>query len=197
MRGEIREGRFDIHHERESIISGTSKELVHTVGSEVEWWFFDQANTVIDPIYDVGSSTGTGRIWKGPVYIPVANASLLQGVTVQSDRGFYNTDILKLTINVDIVEERLALKGESSASYPNFNLMEVNPDYFLRDRIVFRHEVFTPTRVFPVGIIKDKYTLLSIELNQVNPEELVNDSQFQQYANYNPYNPSSLPSDAI
>ena len=194
MRGEIREGRFNVNYERSSIISGTSTEMVNTIGTTVEWWLYDQAATHIDPIYDVGSAdpaTG-GRRWKGPLIVPVINAFITQGSTVQNDRGFYNTDVLHLTVNVDVVEDQLSLTGSNASTIPQLKNVEINPDDFLRDRITFRHEVWTPTRVFPRGIIKDHYTVLSIELNQVNPDELVNDPQFQHYAGYNPFDPTTL-----
>jgi hypothetical protein len=66
--------------------------------------------------------------------------------------------------------------------------MDAFPDLYLRDRVVFRSEVFSPVKVGLHGLIKEKYTLVSIQCHQVNSEEMVNDSQFQQFANYNPFN---------
>ena len=192
MRGEGREGRFSVNHERQSLISGTTKELVNTVGNKVEWWFYDSAHTVVDPIYDVGANDSGGRRWVGPVVVPVVNSTITQGVTVQSDRGFYNTDVLSLTINIDLIEDHRNLYGKSAATYPNLTKMEVNPDKYLRDRVVFRDEVWVITRILPMGLITDKYTMMHVDCNQVNPEELVNDSQFAHYANYNPYDPTTL-----
>jgi hypothetical protein len=191
MRGENKQGRFDVAFERASFVSGTTTELVKTVGTTVAWWIFDEAATVVDPIYDTGSDSGTGRMWKNPLTIPVVNAHLEQGVTVQSDRGFYNTDQLIITINVDVIEDNLNFYGANMNNIPELANVEINPDDYLRDRIVFRDEVFTPIRVSPQGIIGDKYTLLQITCNQVNPEEMVNDSQFQHYANYDPFNPTT------
>lgn len=190
MRGERVEGRFSIDSERKSIISGTTKELVRTVGNQIEWWFFDHENTVVDEIYDVGSSNqGGGRKWLGPILIPVVTANLDQGVTVQNDRGFYNTDVLTITINMDVIDSgrnrtKLGIKGNSSATVPQLAKIQTNPDHYLTDRIIFRNEVFTPIQIFPEGIITDQYTLITVRCAQVNPEELVNDSQFQEYANY-------------
>ena len=192
MRGENKQGRFDVAFERASFVSGTTTELVKTVGTTVAWWIFDEAATVVDPIYDTGSDSGTGRMWKNPLTIPVVNAHLEQGVTVQSDRGFYNTDQLIITINVDVIEDNLNFYGANMNNIPELANVEINPDDYLRDRIVFRDEVFTPVKVLPQGIIGDKYTLLQITCNQVNPEEMVNDSQFQHYANYDPFNPTTL-----
>lgn len=194
MRGENKEGRFDIRYERNSFVPGTTTELGRTVGNNVEWWFYDGANTVVDPIYDVGGSTNQGgRRWRGPVIIPTVRAQLIQGVTSQNDRGFYNVDTLTITINVDVAEKHLSLLGANASTSPQLGIIELNPDDYLRDRVVYRSEVFTVNRVLPVGIIKEKFTLLSIECKQVNPEELDNDPQFQSYAQYSAFDPSTLP----
>lgn len=185
MRGERVVGRFSVDHERGAIISATSKEVVRTVGYNVEWWFYNSTSSVVDPIYDVGSNSG-GRRWDGPHSIPVVNAALFQGVTVQGDRGFYNTDVLRLTINMDVIDGS-SLSGAESQIIPELKYLPTNPDSYLRDRIVFRDQVFTPKQVFAKGIITDAYTLFSIDCNQVNSEEMINDPQFQAYANYNPF----------
>jgi len=194
MRGERREGRFSIDNERASIIAGTTQELVRTVGNTVDWWIYDPSSTVIDPIYDVGSSdpaTG-GRQWTGPLILPVVKAVIYQGVTMQNDRGFYNTDLLRITMNIDVIERGTDLVGSNSVTMPHFETFENNPDEFLRDRIVFRDEVFSPTKMYPLGIVKNKYTLWGMDCVQVNPEELVNDEQFRHYANYNPFDPTTV-----
>lgn len=191
MRGDNRQGRFNIQFEHASIVSGTTVELVNTVGTTVQWWLFDEANTVVDPIYDVGSDSGEGRMWKTPLTIPVVNAHLERGVTAQSDRGFYNTNQLTLVINVDVIEDMLNFYGANSTNVPELARVEIDPTEYLRDRIVFRDEVFTPIRVLPEGIIQDKYTLLRVQCNQVNAEEMVNDSQFQHYANYSDFDPTT------
>jgi len=191
MRGENKQGRFNVTYERGSSVSGTTTELVQTVGTNVAWWLYDQASTVIDPIYDVGADSGTGRMWKTPLTIPVVSAQIQRGVTAQSDRGFYNTDQLTILINVDVIEDMLNFYGANASNIPELSQVEVNPIQYLRDRIVFRDEVFTPIRVLPQGIIGDKYTLLQVICNQVNAEEMVNDSQFQHYANFSAFDPTT------
>ena len=191
MRGENRQGRFSVEHERNSIIDGTTKELVRTVGNVVEWWFYDPINTEIDPIYDVGaSSTGGGRKWTGPIQVPVVNASLFQGQTpANNDRGFYNTDMLRITINMDVIRNGKDMLGSNESTIPQLSKIEIYPDHYLYDRVVFRQTVFQPTQIMTRGIITDKYTLITVECAQVNAEELVNDAQFQTYANYLASNP--------
>lgn len=192
MRGEQVIGRFNINHERSSIISGTTKEVVRTVGYDLEWWLYRADLSLIDPIYDVGSSgTSGGRRWDGPYAISVINATLTQGITMQSERGFYNTDILSITINMDVIDGS-SLSGGESLPIPALRYLPSNPDAYLRDRIVFKDQVFTPKRVLPKGIITNDYTLFDIDCYQVNAEELINDPQFQQYANYSPFDPRDV-----
>ncbi len=191
MRSERVEGlRFPINHERGSIISGTTKEVVRTVGYDIEWWLYDQESTEVDPIYDVGANTG-GRMWIGPYHIPVINATLTQGMTVPSDRGFYNVDVLSITINMDIIEGS-RLSGGETTLIPQLRYLPTNPDAYMRDRIVFKNQVFSPRQILPKGIITNDYTLFGVECYQVMPEELINDTQFAEYAGYSPFGPKSV-----
>jgi hypothetical protein len=193
MRGDNKEGRFSVQYERGSSVSGTTSELVQTVGTNVDWWIYDSASSQLDPIYDVGSSSiSGGRKWKTPFTIPVVNARIQQGVSVQNDRGLYNTDIMTVTINVDVVQNHLNFYGANASNARQLSTIEINPDAYLRDRIVFRNQVFSPTQISLHGIIKDKYTLVQISCEQVNAEELVNDSQFQRYANYRAFDETTL-----
>lgn len=186
MRGQRVEGRFSIDSERESIISGTNSELVFTVGQYIEWWFYDEKKTQLDDVYDVGSASG-GRWYDGPHKIPVIHAALFQGVTIQNERGFYNADVLRVTLNMDILEENNQVSGSVFPAIVGLAKLPDNPDHFLRDRVVFRNEVFTIDQVMQKGIIKGKYTIITIDCIQVMPEEMDNDPQFQTFSSYNPY----------
>lgn len=191
MRGERREGRFSVIHERQDITGAITTEMVRTIGTTIDWWFYDPVNTVVDPIYDVGSyNSNGGRRWVGPIAVPVVNTSTFQGTTPSNDeRGFYNVDTLRITINVDVIREGNNLLGANSSTIPQLSLLEINPDHYLLDRIVFRHQVYQPVKINPLGFITDRFTVISIDCTQVNPEELVNDPQFQSYANFKFYNP--------
>lgn len=162
-------GRFGITYERKAILSGITADLRRPTGQYVNWWRWDSVHTSVDNVYDVGSIT-SGRTWKTPIVIPCVNAVIYQGVTLQDERGFYNTDVLRMTINMEDVERLLPTMPDS-------------PDSFLRDRIVYRNEVFRPTHFYPRGLITDKYTLFTLDASQINPEEMVNDRQFTAYSN--------------
>lgn len=168
MRASRPSGKFSTKYELDSMLDGIEQDLQHPVGQEVDWWLWDSTATVLDPIYGVGSSgdsTSGGRRWKSPFKMPVINAQVFQGQTMQNDRGFYNTDILRVTVSMNDVRRKI----------PD---LITTPDLHLRDRVIFRNEIFRPTRLYLRGQVLTTYTILTIDLTQVAPEELVNDEQF-------------------
>lgn len=169
-------GRFTIDYEAKSMYEGIGEELGATVGVDVDWFrwqdYYLEQNftTIVDDIYDVSSSNiGEGRRWMLPFKFPVIMAQFVRGTNVMNERGFYVTDTLRLVINVGEVERLLPT-------------ILTNANAHIKDRIVYRGEVFVPTRVLPRGSFGNRYTVVTVDCNQVNPEELVNDPQFQKYA---------------
>ena len=156
---------------------GIVAELGNPVGTEVDWWVFDSAGLVtnsatwVDPIYDVSDQTvGQGIAWLQPVKLPVIMAQQLRGTNIMNERGRYIVDTLRLVVSV--AEAKLFLP----------TLID-DPNIHIKDRVVFQDEVFIPTRVLPRGRYKNYYSVVTIDMNQCNPEELVNFKQFQDYAN--------------
>ena len=179
MRGNRLQGRFDIDgYETLSIYVGITEELGWTVGVQIDWWEWDQAylnnnySTVVDDIYDVSSSvTGGGRRWKTPIKVDVVMARFITGGNVMNTRGFYTSDTLRLVINI----------AEMNKKFPGF-LSTRDPSDHIRDHIVFNGQVYRPTVVMPRGHFSQRWAVLTVDCNQVNPEELVNDPQFQAFA---------------
>lgn len=170
MRASDPKGRFSMDYEVLSIRDGISEDLRRPAGQVMHWHRFDPVATEVDPIYDVGDYDG-GRRWVMPGFdVPAISAVIFQGQTIQNERGFYQSDIMRATLNVQDVDR--LLPGLRS-----------NPDKYYLDRIVFRNEVFTPSRLYLRGHVEQWYTILTLDLLQVNPEELVNDPGFAQYAN--------------
>jgi hypothetical protein len=168
MRAYTPGGRFDSDFETNDILVGVDTDLKRPVGTDADWWIYSTAATVIDPIYDVASST-TGRMWTGPYSIPVVRAVINQGQAKTSATGFYNADTLHLTFNIEDV-----------AKYaPN---IIIRPDINNRDRVVWRGQVYRPFSIQERGIISNRFTILAVEANQLMPEEMVNDSQFGLYS---------------
>ena len=177
MRGNQVQGRFKIEFEHKSIDEGIIDELRDPVGTTVAWWQWDpnalaaNYSNWVDPIYDVSNQEdGKGRRWMEPFDMPVVMAQQLRGTNVMNERGYYVTDTLRLVMAVTDVQRLIPL-------------MLTNPNAHIKDRIVFQDEVFVPTRVLPRGRYANNYAVITVDCNMVNPEELVNDPQFQNYAN--------------
>lgn len=177
MRGNKVQGRFKIDFENKSMEEGMVDELRDPVGTEVDWWTWDPTALAadyadwVDPIYDVSNQEdGKGRRWTEPFKLPVIMAQQLRGTNVMNERGFYTTDTLRLVIAVNDVQRLLPV-------------LLTEPNLHIKDRAVFQGQVFVPTRVLPRGRYANFYSVITIDMNLVNSEELVNDPQFQDYAN--------------
>ena len=166
-------GRFTTDFETQAIASAIDMDLKNPVGTRAQWWIFNSVLTDVDPIYDVGDSLPTftgGKIWDGPYTMPIVRAIIKQGQTKTSQQGFYNADLLHLTVNATDMEKLIP------------GIMN-NPDDVGRHRVVWKGEVWRPFQAQQVGVVAEGFTLLAIDCTQVMPEELVNDPQFLQYAN--------------
>jgi hypothetical protein len=176
MRGSKIQGRFNLDYETLSIYEGISEDLGGTVGVDVDWWRWqdyyltDNADTIVDDVYDVSSSeVAGGRRWMLPIKMPVVMAQFVRGTNVMNQRGYYVTDTLRLVINV----------GDAQRLLPS---LVNNPNNHIKDRVLYRNQVFVPTRVLPRGSFGYNWAVITVDCNQVNSEELVNDPQFLKYA---------------
>jgi hypothetical protein len=176
MRGTKLQGRFDMDYESKSMYEGIAEDLGGTVGVEVDWWRWqddyltNNYTDIVDDIYDVSSSVpGKGRRWMLPFKMPAVMAQFIRGTNVMNERGFYVSDTLRIVMNVGDVQRMLPGLLTDSNTH-------------IKDRIVYRGEVFVPTRVLPRGSFGYRWAVVTIDCNQVNPEELVNDPQFQKQA---------------
>jgi len=187
MRGTKLQGRFNMDYESKSMYEGIAEDLGGTVGQEVQWfrwqeYFLEQNYTdIVDDVYDVSSSVpGKGKRWMLPFNMPTVMAQVIRGTNVMNERGFYVSDTLRLVMNVGDVQRMLpGLITDSNAH--------------IKDRVIYRGEVYVPTRVLPRGSFGYRWAVVTVDFNQVNPEELVNDPQFQKYA----LGPVNEPRDAV
>lgn len=177
MRGSDVEGRFSVDYETLSMYDGMAEDLQNKVGKKVNWfrwqaWYLEQnIDTIADDIYDVSSaSQGEGRRWMLPFKLPVIMAQLTRGGNTMNDRGFYVVDTLRLVINA----------GDAQRLMPE--MLGDEPNLFMKDRIEYRGQVFTPTRVNPRGAIGYDFAVVTVDCTEVNSEELVNDPQFVRFA---------------
>jgi hypothetical protein len=176
MRGAKIQGRFDMDYESKSMYESIGEDLGGTVGVEVDWfrwqnYYLDENYTdVVDDIYDVSSPTpGKGKRWMLPFKMPVVMAQFIRGTNIMNERGFYVSDTLRLVMNVGDVQRMMPSLITDSNNH-------------IKDRVLYRGEVFVPTRVLPRGSFGYRWAVVTVDLNQLNPEELVNDPQFMGYA---------------
>lgn len=163
-------GRFDTDFETSEIHDAITKDLTNPVGTKALWYVWDSASTHVDSIYDVGASDGVGRRWKTAVEVPIIRAVIQHGTVEHSHEGFYNADSIHFTID----------RVELTKALPN---LLTNPDPLNRDRIVWQGQVYRPLLSQVRGIILEHFAIVSLDCRQIMPEEMVNDSQFQAYAN--------------
>lgn len=179
-------GRFDAEFETDEILSGIFADLTNPVGTTVLWYVFEPPTinattgqwvtsttvTDVDPVYDVGSykTNGTGgRKWRDPVKIKAIRAVLKQGQAQLNQRGLYAPDVLHAVFDKEYLLRQIP------------DLFDF-PDPLDRDRVVWKGQVYRPYLSQPEGIIAERYTLIGFDCQQVMPEEMINDPQFQAYA---------------
>lgn len=177
MRGYDSAGRFKVDYEILSMQEGMTEELVNKVGQVVNWFrwqdWYKQENfdTMVDDIYDVSSDVyNEGRRWMLPFKLPVVTAQITRGPNQMNERGFYVVDTMRLVINA----------GEAQRLFPE--ILRDEPNDFIRDRIIYRGQVFTPIRINPRGAVGYDYAVVTVDCNEVNSDELVNDPQFVRFA---------------
>ena len=177
MRGDQRQGRFKIDYEISSNDEGIVDDLRIPVGNTVHWWVWDptalttNAATWIDPIYDVSNqTTNQGVRWNSPFDLPVISAQVERGDSTPNERGFYTVDTMRLVVAVADLNRLLPT-------------MVTDPTSHIKDHIIFQNDVYRPVRVAPRGLYANRYSVVTIDLNQINAEELVNYPQFLTYAN--------------
>jgi hypothetical protein len=176
MRGSRLQGRFNLDYEAKQIYEAIQEDLQYPVGVEVDWfrWSSDWANDnmviIKDDIYDVSSSkAGEGRRWMLPFNMPAVTAQLIKGGNEENERGFYTVDTLRIVINA----------GDAQRLLPT---LITNPTQHIKDRVLYRGNVFVPQRVLPRGHFNYYFSVVTVECVQINSEELVNDPQFSQYS---------------
>lgn len=170
-------GRFDIDFEAKSIYGGMEIDLADTVGVNLNWWLWDSeflrenVSTIVDDVYDTSSQTSTtaGRVWRNPLTVQAVTAQIIRGSNAMNDRGFYVVDNLRIVFNV----------GQLRHLIPT---MLTDPAQHIKDRIEYKGQIYTPTRVFPRGHFGDRWAVITVDCNHVSREELVNDPQFRSYA---------------
>jgi hypothetical protein len=175
MRAHTPGGRFDADFESDRISEGITEDLANPAGNSAEWWKFNSVSSLVDAVYDV-EPIGTGRVWTGPSTLRVIRSSVTEGSSPLNTRGFYNTDTLHLTVNIDDMYDI------SSELFSDRSKIKPSIDLANKYRVVWKGQVYRPIKTQPAGLVANRHTLIVIDLMQLAPDELVNDVQFLSYA---------------
>ena len=175
MRASAPGGRFTSDYELNSVGDGITADLTNPAGTSAEQLKLNIAASQKDPIYDL-EPIGAGRVWTGPTRLAVVRASITQGSSLINERGFYNADVLHMTLNVD------DLKEVSPEFFNDRGLVKTTIDNANRYRVVWKEQVYRPTQTQQSGQLANRHTIVTINLIQVMPDEMVNDTQFLSYA---------------
>jgi len=160
-------GRFTIDHETDQMhaaLRGWQSEA----GDEVEYYRFDREGSGMHDVYDEAS--GTGRVYKGPVELPVLHVTQDEGGTSDTGGGFYYNDNIYITASFEQVNRT------------GLTRMDIEHDRYLKDRLVYNSRVYHVVDIHIVGQVQQRDVVVSIEGSQVKPDEMVNDPQFKQWS---------------
>lgn len=137
-------------------------------GDQIDYYRFLRESSTMHDIYDEG--TEGGRVYNGPVVLPVLQVIHEEAGDEDNDTGFYYNDDLHVTLSFNTFKR---------AGFPHPDL--TTQDY-LRDRIVYDDKVFRVMKINVLGQIQRRDIVVSIEATQVRGDELVNDAQFARYS---------------
>lgn len=137
-------------------------------GDWIDYFKFDQASTIIDPIYD--EATGEGRVYLPRMRIPVLHNTIVFGDNQNTDMGFYFNDTLETICAFDQFAGVV------------YNYPDILVGAFLKDRIYYNQKVFRVTQIEPRGKIQERPTTIRISSTQLKPDELVDDQIFSQWS---------------
>lgn len=156
---------FTEKYEHSSSNEGIQLDLETPAGTVVLWYRWNPTSPT-DDVYDIGQ----GRDWHDPFELHVIAASRFEGGETNMDLGAYSTDTLHLTVRAD----------EADTKLPGLEHPQTNE--YLKDRVVYDGTVFTVERVAAHGHFHDWEAVFGIDLSEVDPDMLVNDPDFAQYA---------------
>jgi hypothetical protein len=137
----------------------------------VEYWRFDRSVSGSDDVYDEGT-IGAGRLFRPPLNLPAIHVTHDEGGRVTSDSGFYWNDNIYATFSYAQFDRAGLYKPDD------------HHEWYLKDRIVYDGLVFKVVDIHILGQIDERDVVVSLEGTQVKPDEMVNDPQFAEYANW-------------
>lgn len=156
---------FSEKYEIASTHEGIDFDLDRPAGTTVLWYRHVEGGPT-DDVYDIGQ----GRDWADPFEVFVINATRFEGTERYPAEGAFSTDQLHLVIRAD----------EAASKLPGVEDPQVNR--YLKDRVVYDGVVFTVEAIAAHGHFGIREAIIGVDLQEVDPDMLVNDPDFAQYS---------------
>jgi hypothetical protein len=133
-------------------------------GESVLWSEYDAMASTKHPTYDEGPS----RAWYPPVVLPVMFLDFRQDDPLDTDEGFYVLSTASVVFQVTSAVDRFRTSPLFTANH-------------FRDRFSYDNIVYRVTKYEKQGFVHGTYLTISALGEQVKAEEVVNDTQQQDF----------------
>lgn len=160
-------GRFSMDYETNEI-EGALRGRQDLSGDEIHYYRFLAEQSEMDDLYDEGS--GAGRVFAGPIPVPVMHATHEEGPVEQRREGFYWNDNIHVTAGF-VMLRRVGMTE-----------MDINTGSYLKDRIVYDGKVFRVLNMQILGQVQRRDIIVAIDATQMRPDEFTGDPQFAAFA---------------
>ena len=152
--------RFGMDYEMDAIFHHLAEEQGEW-GVTVDWYRWDETSPV-DDLYDVGAP----RQWKGPIFLPVQFALVIEGQRTRVEWGKKVLDSLTLAVSKDVFRHRIGWDPGTEIG---------DHKQFLRDRVVYNGATFTVEVVEPMGDLAGTDAMVSVRGFEVHEDVLALD----------------------
>jgi hypothetical protein len=162
--------RIDTKHGRQNNDQATDKILqamrgyAENNGDWITYYRFNDAATVMDPVYD--EAIGQGLVYSPPVRVQCVHVIHVEGGNENGDKGFYYNDDLDATIAFDLFLEA------------GMTMADIQTGNYDVDRLLYDRKLFRVTQLSVEGQIQERDIIIGLSATQLKPDELVNDVQF-------------------
>lgn len=137
------------------------------------WYYrFNEAATVMDPVYD--EAIGDGMIYFEPVRVQCIHVNHVEGANEEGDTGFYYNDDLDASIAFDLFVQA------------GMTMADIQTGDYLKDRVGYDRKLFAVNQLAVQGQIQERDIIIGLSASQLKPDELVNDVQFAAWSQGGP-----------
>lgn len=137
-------------------------------GDQVLYFRYDYARSTRHAVYD--EAVEGGRVFSGPVELPVLDVVHAMGDVEQHEGGFYTSDSVEVMASF----RQMSRTGLTHA--------DLRTGRYLRDRLAYDGKLFRVREMRILGQLQRTDVSVVIEARQLKHDEIVHDPLFAQYA---------------